>query len=53
MSSYQQLASYEMLFSTAWKVGICLYHIRTNHECEGEIEKIVPRLTDWQHDDIR
>ena len=25
------------------------YYIRIYHECEGRIEKFVPRITDWHH----
>ena len=25
------------------------YHIRMHHECEGGIEKSVPRITIWYH----
>ena len=29
--------------------GLVLYYIRIYHECEGRIEKYVPRIADWHH----
>ena len=38
----------------AFMRGICPYEIiRIHHECEGGIEKSVPRITDWHHEACR
>ena len=37
-----------------WVLCICmLYNIRIYHECEGRIEKSVPRITVWHHEACR
>ena len=33
--------------------NMLLQHIRIYHECEGGIEKSVPRITDWHHEACR
>ena len=34
-------------------VGMVYWIIRINHECEGRIEKSVPRITDWHYQAFR
>ena len=42
---YGNFSSSKFSYHTFQRVNI----VRINHECEGRIEKSVPRITVWQH----
>ena len=43
---YDMMTSLDVLSKIAWVLKI----IRIFHECEGRIEKYVPRINIWHHD---
>ena len=40
-------------YKSLWSFATSCDNIRIHHECEGGIEKSVPRIDDWHHEACR
>ena len=54
-SGIEKGASFAAYYKGIKNDTLCFHHMNKiiNHECEGGIEKSVPRITDWHHEACR